>query len=327
MSGSYVRRKKRLVDNYTQVSNTLIRDRRVTPKAKGVAVWLLSHSTEYRFTTDAIAEHLGVGVDQVKSAIRELETYGYLERVVLREGGRHAGMEYLLDDDPQVSTVVGTVSGKSTDGKPAGGETTDGSAADGEPVDGEPGGHIEDEVPRTSLEEDHHAGMHDDLWAIIAKTVSTPVDRAGRNSVRTQLAAAFDAGWTPETLGRWVGTQVADARGLSRPAAFVVSILRDIPAPSEVAPSRREVDDERAAKARDVAAERARARAECTMCDDEGYIGTRLCDHDPEQAERNREGAARARAALDELASRRGTGSSRQPAAPSGGRTQRRSVR
>lgn len=117
------------------VSNTLVRDRRVSPKAKGVALWLLSHSREYRFSTARIAEQLGVGQDQVKTALKELEEFGYLERVELRDGGRVVGMEYLLDDNPQVNTA----GGKSPDGGPA---------------SGEPGGLKEDEVREDQREED-----------------------------------------------------------------------------------------------------------------------------------------------------------------------------
>lgn len=43
---------------------------------------------------------------------------------------------------------------------------------------------------------------------------------------------------------------------------------------------------------------RALAIAECDLCDDEGYAGTVPCDHNPHQAETNRAGIERARAAL-----------------------------
>lgn len=53
---------------------------------------------------------------------------------------------------------------------------------------------------------------------------------------------------------------------------------------------RRELETLAAATAAEIAA--------CDLCDDRGYIGTRVCDHDPTAAERNRRGAAMARAAL-----------------------------
>lgn len=46
-----------------------------------------------------------------------------------------------------------------------------------------------------------------------------------------------------------------------------------------------------------VDAERAEI-AGCSLCDDRGYVGARVCDHDPDAAERNAAGMARVRAAL-----------------------------
>lgn len=43
--------------------------------------------------------------------------------------------------------------------------------------------------------------------------------------------------------------------------------------------------------------DRARATANCGLCDERGYVGMVLCDHDPETAERARRGLARARIA------------------------------
>lgn len=270
--GSYVRRKTRPVDNYTQVSNTLLRDRRISPKAKGVAAWLLSHSTEYRFTTDAIAEHLGVGVDQIKSAIRELESHGYLERVFLREPvtARVTGMEYLLDDNPTPAVQVNPQV-RADSGFPADGEPVSGSAIDGSATDGKPGGHIEDEVPRTPKEEDQSC-MHADFWDAMTPLVSKPIDRGGRDSVHDHLAGAFRSGWTPGGLARWVAEQVAAARGVTNPAGFVIVQLTKIPDPAKVPPSAEDIE--------------ARARDACTFCDVGGFIGRQRCDHDPNGAAR-----------------------------------------
>lgn len=65
-----------------------------------------------------------------------------------------------------------------------------------------------------------------------------------------------------------------------------------------------EADERREKAARDreerLAAIKARNRAirRCDMCDDQGYIGAIVCDHETEQAATARRGAARARAAL-----------------------------
>jgi hypothetical protein len=50
--------------------------------------------------------------------------------------------------------------------------------------------------------------------------------------------------------------------------------------------------------ARAAAQARALAIANCSLCDDRGYIGARLCDHDPAQAAVNANGVAKAWAVL-----------------------------
>lgn len=52
----------------------------------------------------------------------------------------------------------------------------------------------------------------------------------------------------------------------------------------------------KSAEARRQAEIRAQAITDCGMCDEDGYIGTRLCDHDPEADERRQRGMAEIRA-------------------------------
>ncbi|MDI9901329.1 hypothetical protein QM716_15835 [Rhodococcus sp. IEGM 1409] len=44
---------------------------------------------------------------------------------------------------------------------------------------------------------------------------------------------------------------------------------------------------------------------ECGLCDENGYFGTTVCEHNPERVETNRRGAARVREALAEVAKRK----------------------
>lgn len=55
--------------------------------------------------------------------------------------------------------------------------------------------------------------------------------------------------------------------------------------------------EQRAAARRQVAEDKARAAANCGMCDAEGYVGRSLCDHDPHAVERDRRGLAAAKIA------------------------------
>ncbi|MGR6579288.1 hypothetical protein ACT89R_01785 [Rhodococcus qingshengii] len=49
----------------------------------------------------------------------------------------------------------------------------------------------------------------------------------------------------------------------------------------------------------------AEAIDECELCDENGYFGTTVCEHNPERVETNRRGAARVREALAEVAKRK----------------------
>ncbi len=62
--------------------------------------------------------------------------------------------------------------------------------------------------------------------------------------------------------------------------------------------AKRRAAEARAAEREALAIARGHAIAECGMCNSEGYVGTRVCDHDPQSVERDRRGAARARIAI-----------------------------
>ncbi|ROZ88993.1 hypothetical protein [Gordonia sp. OPL2] len=69
------------------------------------------------------------------------------------------------------------------------------------------------------------------------------------------------------------------------------------------------VQAEKRAKASQARATAAQRRAEiddCELCDDSGYTNGRVCSHDPDAVERNRRGAAMARAELERALAKRG---------------------
>ena len=95
-------------DHYTIVTNRLARDAGLSFKARGVALYLLSHTEGFRTTAETIAKANGCGVEQVRTALRELEERGYITRDQPRDDqGRLGPIEYVITDLPQSS-----VSGK-----------------------------------------------------------------------------------------------------------------------------------------------------------------------------------------------------------------------
>lgn len=67
-------------DHYTQIPNSWVRDNRLSFKARGLLVFLMSHSPGWNMSVRSIAKANGTGIDTIKSAVTELESLGYLQR-------------------------------------------------------------------------------------------------------------------------------------------------------------------------------------------------------------------------------------------------------
>lgn len=86
---------------FTMIDNTLFRDTRLSLKAKGLHSLMLSLPNEWEFTEMGLTALCKEGRDTIRSAIQELEQYGYLVRVKTRDSKGHIGIsEYELYDNP-----------------------------------------------------------------------------------------------------------------------------------------------------------------------------------------------------------------------------------
>lgn len=79
------------------------------------------------------------------------------------------------------------------------------------------------------------------------------------------------------------------------------------------AEQRQRASREQSERARLAAEDRKRAIAECAMCDEDGYAGTSLCDHDPDTVDRARRHAADIREMLAEKAAQRAAAATPTP--------------
>lgn len=85
--------------NYTNTSNQVIRDDRLTWKARGIFNYLWSQADEWQFYVSEIAQHAKDGVKSTRSGLDELEKYGYLKRVNRHDDtGSFDGMDWILSD-------------------------------------------------------------------------------------------------------------------------------------------------------------------------------------------------------------------------------------
>lgn len=102
------------VDHFTSVPNEWARDNRLSYRARGILVTLLSHREGWHSSVEAIAREGVEGRDAVRTAIHELEAVGYL----VRERGRDEQRKYTG------GTYLVKSPGESIDGFPASGKPT-----------------------------------------------------------------------------------------------------------------------------------------------------------------------------------------------------------
>ena len=94
---------------YTITDNQIIKDERLSWKARGIFQYLWAMPSDWNFYVDEVAKHSKDGIKALKSGLSELEKYGYLKRTMLRdEKGLFGKMSWKLSD-----TGVFTVSAKS----------------------------------------------------------------------------------------------------------------------------------------------------------------------------------------------------------------------
>lgn len=85
--------------NYTVMSNEHLRNREMSLKAKGLLSQMLSLPDTWDYSLEGLARINREGIDAIRTAIQELERFGYLERRRVRDPlGRLAGTEYIVHE-------------------------------------------------------------------------------------------------------------------------------------------------------------------------------------------------------------------------------------
>jgi len=102
-------------DHFTQIPNDWVRDSRLTLKAIGLLTQLMSHRPGWNMSVSSLARFNKTGVDTIKSAVKELELYGYLTRSDKQEhndDGTFADFVWTTADPFQNPDTVKPVNGK-----------------------------------------------------------------------------------------------------------------------------------------------------------------------------------------------------------------------
>ena len=103
---------KKKESKYTQVSNSFLRDKNISFKAKGLFCYMYSMDEKWNFTMQSIATQQNDGLSSIKSAMDELKEFGY----IVYEKHANGKGTYHLDDVPNVENpnVENPNLGKST---------------------------------------------------------------------------------------------------------------------------------------------------------------------------------------------------------------------
>lgn len=87
--------------DFVLVHKKFIYDSKLSARAKGVLLYLLSRPNDWQIYTSEIQKHMTDGIKSVNSAVKELMDAGYIKRTLKRsEKGTFKGYEYLVYEIP-----------------------------------------------------------------------------------------------------------------------------------------------------------------------------------------------------------------------------------
>lgn len=89
--------------NFTVIRNATLRDARLTFKARGLLAFILSQEPGYRISAEGLAEEGPDGRDAIRTALREMEAAGYLQREKRRTGDGRVMTDAVLYEVPRVA--------------------------------------------------------------------------------------------------------------------------------------------------------------------------------------------------------------------------------
>ena len=98
-----VRVYKERSNHVTLVDQDLIRDKRLSWKARGIFMYLWSQADSWEFNEIEVSRHSTDGRDSLRSGLKELEAMGYLDRKRERDDkGRVGSSKWVLHEKPML---------------------------------------------------------------------------------------------------------------------------------------------------------------------------------------------------------------------------------
>lgn len=107
-NGNLVKFKVPRNNNFVVIGNHYIRDKNLSLKAIGLLTIILSLLDDWDFSLNGLVKIRKEGIDAIRSAIRELEDKGYLQKTAIRnENGRFGKTEYEVSETPRFKNGSG----------------------------------------------------------------------------------------------------------------------------------------------------------------------------------------------------------------------------
>ena len=94
--------KLKITTKFGVIPNSILNDKTLSAKAKGLWVYLQSKPENWNFSTERIANDFSDGITAIRSGLQELENAGYLIREADRSEGKFNGYDYTLTDEPML---------------------------------------------------------------------------------------------------------------------------------------------------------------------------------------------------------------------------------
>jgi hypothetical protein len=101
-------------DHFTQIPNDWLRDSRLSLKAIGLLAQIMTHVPGWNMSINSLSNRNNAGRDQIRTAISELEEFGYLTREQSREDGRFSETIWRTSDPTDIPLSENPTTGNPT---------------------------------------------------------------------------------------------------------------------------------------------------------------------------------------------------------------------
>jgi hypothetical protein len=101
-------------DQFAQIPNAWLRDSRLSLKAIGLLAQIMTHVPGWNMSINSLSNRNNAGRDQIRTAISELEEFGYLTREQSREDGRFAETIWRTSDPTDIPSSENPATGNPT---------------------------------------------------------------------------------------------------------------------------------------------------------------------------------------------------------------------